>query len=831
MRYKPLEYHHLLSDVMKPGRYTNNELKSYHKQPTEDKVCFCLAYPDVYELGFSHQGIKILYAILNNEADSVCDRVFAPWHDMLDVMQKAGLPLFGIESGAAVKDFDVFGFTLQSELTYTNILLMLKLAGINIIAKDRGETEPLVIAGGPCASNPEPLANFMDAILIGEGEDAILEMKNCLKELKNANRAAKLAGLAKIKGVYVPSLYTETETGVVSNGMAPAIVEIRKNLNFGNCDNLPQQHLVPWLQPIHDRLAVEIMRGCSRGCRFCHAGYFYRPVRERSQEKIFEQITDGVRNSGWEEVALTSLSSSDYSGIRDLLVKLNKLLGCDNTSLSLPSLRVDSLDETITGLMNSMQQTGMTIAPEAGSQRLRDIVNKNISEEEILEGISIALANGWKVLKLYFMIGLPFEEWSDIEAIVELIEKIIGRARKYLQINITISPFVPKPFTPFQWSALGDREELLKKSLFLKNSLKKYRFVKLKYHTIENQVLECMMGRGDRKAGNLLLRAFERGAMFDGWSEHFDFGIWEKAAADIDMDIYAYLKAIPVDAILPWDHISIGIHKEYLQEEFEKARKGELTEDCRDKCTGCGLCDDKLHPEYNGKIEYELKLPQGAIDQDKMDIKDKRAFRVIYEKGKEIRFIGHLDMLRMAYRLVRSSGLPVAYSEGYNRHPLVSFGPPLPLGMMSKCEYFDLNLYGEEDTVGSVKSALERVFPTGMKLKEIVFPVSKQMRSMEFYDEEEVFVELEDLMLIKIDERLALYEEAEKWEYTRIRKRKEKIINLKVQVSMLKREGNILHIRKKLTGASGFEVLEQILEIPRAEAVGLNIIRERLIKY
>ncbi|MTI68760.1 MAG: TIGR03960 family B12-binding radical SAM protein [Firmicutes bacterium] len=595
----------ILKKVEKPGRYIGREQNSVIKNLDEVDTRFAFAFPDIYDVGMSHLGLHILYNLLNKKKGIYCERVFAPWVDFEDELRKNKIPLFSLETKSPIKDFDFIGFTLQYEMSYTNILNMLDLGDIPIRSKDRKEKDPLVIAGGPCVYNPETLSEIVDIFVIGESEELILEIMKIHKEWKKENKDKLdfLERISKLQGVYIPSFYEVTykEDGTIKERI-PKKESYPKTIKKRIIKNLddtyyPEKLIIPYVEIVHDRIMLEIFRGCTRGCRFCQAGMIYRPVRERSVESLLELSKKLVDATGHEEISLSSLSTSDYSRLDELVTKLIDEFKEKRIGLALPSLRLDSFSLEIIEKIQKIRKTGLTFAPEAGSQRLRDVINKGIEEENLIDSVKNAFELGWSTVKLYFMIGLPTETKEDVYGIKDLSYKVkeeffkLPREKRKGNLRITTSAscFVPKPFTPFQWHPQDTIDEFKEKQNLLKDTIKD-RKINFNTHDARLSFLEAVFARGDRKVCEVLIKAWEKGCKFDGWSNIFDYEKWEQTFEELDIDpsFYANRKR-DYDEVLPWDFINVGVTKKYLIKENEKAVKGELTKDCREGCTGCGI--------------------------------------------------------------------------------------------------------------------------------------------------------------------------------------------------------------------------------------------------
>jgi radical SAM family uncharacterized protein/radical SAM-linked protein len=590
-------YERLLARVEKPGRYLGNELGVVRKDPAAVELRFALAFPEVYEIAQSHPGLQLLYDLLNRRPDVYAERVYAPWFDLEAVLRQAGHPLVSLETYTPLREFDVVGFSLQYELTYTNVLAMLDLGGIPLRAAERGADDPLVIAGGPCAFNPEPIADFLDAVLLGDGEEAVHDLCDAYARWDGRDRGALLAALAAIPGMYVPAFYAPRRD---ASGRLRAVEPLRPELPavvekrvLRDLDTVPlaDTHVVPNIRVVHGRPSLEVMRGCVKGCRFCQAGYIYRPLRERDPRRVLAQGERAVAATGTDEMSLLSLSTGDYSCVNPVLTELMNRFAGDRVAVSLPSTRVDALAPSLLEQIRRVRKTGFTLAPEAGSQRLRDIIQKEYDEDELIEAARQIFALGWRALKLYFMLGLPGEEEADLVAIADLAAKVAATARGRVEVTASVSTFVPKPHTPFQWSAQIDVAETEARQSLLRRELGKRR-IRFKWHDARTSYLEGIFSRGGRELGTLLLAAYRRGCRFDGWTEHCRFDAWEAALAETGIDPTDYLRRRYLNEALPWDHLSCGVSKAYLQRELAHAVEGRLTPDCSiERCTYCGACD------------------------------------------------------------------------------------------------------------------------------------------------------------------------------------------------------------------------------------------------
>jgi radical SAM family uncharacterized protein/radical SAM-linked protein len=729
----------LVLRAQKPSRYVGRELGAVEKDLDAAAVRFALAFPDTYEVGMSNLGFRLLYALLNDRPEIACERVFLPWPDMEGMLREAGLPLFSLESRAPVAAFDVLGVTLQFELSYTSALALLDLSGIPLLARDRTDAHPLVVGGGPCAFNPEPVADFFDCFAVGEGEEVALELADAVRESGfrrgGATRGELLERLARIPGVYVPSFFAprydpRTRALLAMEPLRPGYEKVERRV-MPDLNALPTtaytRPLVPFMQTIHDRLPIEIQRGCTRGCRFCQVGMITRPTRQRDPKQVLAMAETGLRASGYEEVGLLSLSSGDYACLNGLLDDFLARWEGEKIGMSLPSLRTETMSGALAERIARIRKTGFTLAPEAATERMRAVINKGNREEDLLRAVESVFANGWSLLKLYFMIGLPEERDEDVVAIAELTKRALGAARRALPkgegsaaIHLSASTFVPKPFTPFQWEPMIAPEETRRRQALVSAALGgRHGAIQWKPHDSRQSSIEGALALGDRRAGAAVLAAFRRGQRLDGWSEWFDERNWLDAFADcerehgVGIDWYAHRRR-RLDEVLPWDRIDCGVTKPYLQKQLAASKNLAELEDCvLAPCSVCGACDYEV---VKNRI-YEAKdyVPEPAPPPRPPAPAERTRVRVRYAKLERLVALSHLETMHALLRAVRRAGLPVAHSQGYHPKPKVSFGPALSVGVESTCEHLDLELVGPADAA-EIGERLGRELPEGLRV-------------------------------------------------------------------------------------------------------------------
>jgi radical SAM family uncharacterized protein/radical SAM-linked protein len=710
----------ILENVEKPGRYLGGEWNAVKKDPDRVKARVALAFPDLYEVGMSYLGQKILYSILNAQPDILAERVYAPWKDMEQELRTRNIPLFSLENRIPLDRFDIIGFSLLYELNYSNVLNILDLGQIPIFSGDRDLDRPLVMAGGPAAFNPEPLAQFFDLFLIGDGEEAFLEIIHSYLTLKEElkDKGTVLAEMSKIKGVYVPSLYLpyrpreSSLLAIIPRNQAPR--KIKKRIFHPLREiSLPEDIVVPHIQVIFDRIAVEVARGCPQNCRFCQASSIYFPYRVKSPSSVIEAILNSLHSTGYKDVSLASLSVSDYPYLERVIATLMGELDKHKVSLSLSSLRPRGLTSEVVKNIVKVRKTGFTLVPEAGTQRLRAVINKCLRDDEIKEAARLAFGEGWLRLKLYFMVGLPTETHEDLDGIVDVVKEIlsIGRSilKRFPQINLSLSSFIPKPHTPFQWVQMDEKQILAEKHMYVTSRLKPFSSVRWSKDPLEKSILEGIFSRGDRRLNGVLFNAWKNGARFDSWKDEFRFQIWESAFESENIDGRDYLSALDQDMVLPWDHIDSGFKKRHLLTELGQALKGIPSSSCRErKCEECRGCAFSKFDEVKFDEEvapFKSDFPLFGKRTEKI-----HRYRAFYRKEKQARFLSQIAMNNALHQGFRRAGIPVCYSEGFHPKMMMSHLPALPLGMEGKeecIEFKSQNVFSEVDFLSRINKFLQ----------------------------------------------------------------------------------------------------------------------------